>query len=248
MRKLFSMILLVLVIEACGQNQSDRLDHSTEKPIQDKYEALRYEMVDKQIQRRGIKDSLVLNAMRKVPRHEFVPEHLKAVAYIDRPLPIGEAQTISQPYIVAIMTESLELTGGEKVLEIGTGSGYQAAILAEIAEEVYTIEIIHSLGNHAAQLLKKLDYQNVHVKIGDGYQGLPEKAPFDAIIVTAAPNHIPEPLIQQLKKGGKMIIPVGDFYQELILLHKDENNKIHRKSILPVIFVPMTGEAQKEKP
>ena len=207
----------------------------------------RLKMVETQIKARGVKDRLVLQAMKKVPRHLFVPKNLQNAAYWDRPLPIGHGQTISQPYIVALMTEQLKLTGKEKVLEIGTGSGYQAAILAEIAKEVYTIEIIAALGEQARIRLKNLGYQNVHVKIGDGYRGWPEQAPFDAIIVTAAPRQIPQPLIDQLKNGGRMIIPVGDLYQELILITKNSKGIIKKKSILPVIFVPMTGEAQRKK-
>jgi protein-L-isoaspartate(D-aspartate) O-methyltransferase len=203
--------------------------------------------VKNQMQWRGIRDTLVLKAMQKVPRHFFVPDYLKDQAYVDSPLPIGEGQTISQPYIVAFMTEALKLKGGEKVLEIGTGSGYQAAVLAEIAKEVYTIEIIPSLGRRANELLKKLAYNNIHVNIGDGYRGLPEQAPYDAIMVTAAPGHIPQPLVDQLKKEGRMIIPVGDFYQELILITKKPDGNIKKQSVLPVRFVPMTGEAQKKK-
>jgi len=232
-------LLLLPAIQNCTAQQENSAD--------DIYTRRRLKMVKKQIQARGIKDTLVLNAMKKVARQLFVPENLKEMAYWDRPLPIGENQTISQPYIVAFMTEKLGLKGKEKVLEIGTGSGYQAAILAEIAKEVYTIEIIPALGEKARQRLQKLGYKNIHVKIGDGYRGLPEQAPFDAIIVTAAPPFLPQPLIDQLKRGGRMIIPVGDSYQELVLITKEMDGSIKKKSVLPVIFVPMTGEVQKQR-
>ncbi len=203
-------------------------------------------MVARQIVSRGVSDKLVLTAMRKVPRHEFVPEDIKYRAYEDNPLPIGEDQTISQPYIVALMTELLGLKGGEKVLEIGTGSGYQAAILAEIAAEVYTIEIIESLARTAEQRLKEMGYENITVRWGDGYQGWEEHAPFDGVIVTAAPDHIPQPLVDQLKVGGRMVIPVGSFFQELKLLTKTGDG-VKEKNVIPVRFVPMTGEAQEKK-
>ncbi|MCM8800265.1 MAG: protein-L-isoaspartate(D-aspartate) O-methyltransferase [Candidatus Omnitrophica bacterium] len=199
---------------------------------------LRKNMVKTQIEARGIKDRKVLEAMLKVERHKFVPEELKAFSYDDGPLPIGEGQTISQPYIVALMTELLELKGDEKVLEIGTGSGYQAAILAELAKEVYTIEIIEVLAEKAKKVLKELGYKNIYVRVGDGYLGWPEKAPFDAIIVTCAPSQIPKALIEQLKEGGRLVIPVGDFFQNLKLVIK-RKNKIYIKDILPVAFVPM---------
>ena len=203
-------------------------------------------MVKGQIEARGITDSRVLEAMRKVERDKFVPPKVRAYSYADRPLPIGEGQTISQPFIVAIMTEVLNLKGGEKVLEIGTGSGYQAAILSELAKEVYTIEIVPSLGRQAEKLLKELNYTNVKVKIGDGFLGWPEFAPFDGIIVTCAPLQVPLPLIEQLKEGGRMVIPVGEAFQELKFLEKRDGEIITR-SIIPVRFVPMTGEGVKEQ-
>ncbi len=205
----------------------------------------RYNMVERQIRSRGVKDERVLNAMLKVKRHLFVPEPYREFAYLDRPLPIGEGQTISQPYIVALMTELLALKGDEKVLEIGTGSGYQAAILAELCKEVYTIEIVEVLANRADKLLRKLGYENITVKFGDGYQGWAEHAPFDGIIVTCAPPEIPEPLLKQLKDGGRMVIPVGEYYQELKLVEKREG-KIRISSVIPVRFVPMTGEGIKK--
>lgn len=207
------------------------------------FKNLREGMVRSQIEQRGIRDKAVLSAMRKVERHRFVPFYLRHLAYEDIPLPIGEGQTISQPYIVALMTELLLLKGNEKVLEIGTGSGYQAAILAELAKEVYTIEILSSLASHAEKLLLGLGYKNIKVKCGDGYLGWPEVAPFDAIIVTCAPEEIPAPLIEQLAEGGRMVIPVGDQYQELKLLIKTKG-KIEQTSIIPVRFVPMIKKNQ----
>ena len=199
----------------------------------------------KHIASMGVRDSRVLTAMGRVKRHLFVPDNVKRDAYADSPLAIGQGQTISQPYIVAFMTEALELSPGDKVLEVGTGSGYQAAVLAEIAREVYTIEIVKPLGERAESLFKKLNYKNILVKIGDGYQGWSEHAPFDAIIITAAPPIIPETLLKQLKNGGRMIQPLGERSQELVLLTKTKTGA-ERKALLPVIFVPMTGEVQKE--
>ncbi len=208
----------------------------------DDYYSERVKMVNSQIKARGVKNELVLKAMEKVPRHLFVPSNLQNQAYNDNPLQIGEGQTISQPYIVGFMTAALEPDSTYRVLEIGTGSGYQAAILGEICDSVFTIEIFESLGKSAAKILEKLGYQNIKVKIGDGYQGWPDKAPFDAIIVTCSPTQIPDPLTKQLKEGGKMIIPVGHSYQqELILLNK-ENGILKKKKVLPVRFVPMIDE------
>ena len=202
-------------------------------------------MVEKQIEARGLKDKLVLAAMRKVPRHLFVPEKWREQAYSDEPLPIGEGQTISQPYIVALMTELLSMKGGEKILEIGTGSGYQAAILAEIAKKVYTIEIICPLAERAESTLKELGYDNITVRCADGYQGWKEHAPFDGVIVTAAPDHIPQPLVDQLKVGGRLVIPVGDIFQELMVVTRTETGT-KKMNVIPVRFVPMTGEAEKK--
>ena len=210
------------------------------------FKVMREKMVETQIKVRGVKDPRVLSALLKVERHRFVPEEYLNSAYSDQPLPIGEGQTISQPYIVALMTELLELKGNEKVLEIGTGSGYQAAILAELAKEVYTIEIIESLASTAKIRLLELGYQNVKVKYGDGYLGWPEAAPFDAIIITAAPDHIPKPLRDQLKEGGRMVVPVGTYTQELKKIVK-RSGKIETTGIISVIFVPMTGEGVKQK-
>lgn len=207
------------------------------------YQIERLEMVETQIKRRGVKDQNVLAAMEKVPRHLFVPDNVKKYAYEDEPLPIGQGQTISQPYIVALMTELLELKQSSKVLEIGTGSGYQAAVLAEICDSIYSIEIICELAERADSTLKSLDY-NVSVRCGDGYQGWPETAPFEAIIVTAAPEEVPKPLIDQLDEGGRLVIPVGSYHQELKLIRKIEG-KIKEMNVIPVRFVPMTGEAEK---
>ena len=202
------------------------------------FKNLRETMVKYQIEQRGIKDRRVLDVIRRVERHRFVPRQIQHLAYEDMPLPIGEGQTISQPYIVAIMTEVLQLKGNEKVLEIGTGSGYQAAVLAELAQEVYTIEILPELANQAQKLLDGLGYKNIKVKCADGYLGWPEFAPFDAIIVTCAPEEIPQALIEQLAEGGRMVIPVGTAYQELKLLVKAQG-RIKQTDIIPVRFVPM---------
>jgi protein-L-isoaspartate(D-aspartate) O-methyltransferase len=210
------------------------------------FKVMREKMVETQIKGRGVRDLRVLSALLKVERHRFVPEEYLNSAYFDQPLPIGEGQTISQPYIVALMTELLELKGNEKVLEIGTGSGYQAAILAELTKEVYTIEIIESLASTAKKRLSKLGYQNISVRAGDGYLGWPEAAPFDAIIITAAPDHIPKPLLDQLKEGGRMVVPVGTYSQELKKIVK-QSGKIETTNIISVIFVPMTGEGVKQK-
>jgi len=207
----------------------------------------RIKMVNRQIRSRNIKDPNTLAAMQIVPRHTFVLTTEQPMAYNDHPLPIGFEQTISQPYIVAFMTEALKLKPDSRVLEIGTGSGYQAAVCAEIAKEVYTIEIVEPLAKSAGKLLKELGYPNVFVKAGDGYFGWPKKAPFDAIIGTAAAGHIPEALIEQLKTGGRMILPHGREWgmQYLVLITKDEKGKITRKKVMPVRFVPMTGQVQK---
>lgn len=205
------------------------------------YAAERADMVERQIADRGVRDQRVLSAMRKVPRHEFVPAAEKRHAYRDSPLPIGEGQTISQPYIVALMTELAEPDESDRVLEIGTGSGYQAAVLAEIVEHVYTIEIEPVLAQQARQVLEKLGYRNVTVRAGDGYAGWAEHAPFDIIIITAAPDHVPQPLIDQLEPGGRMVVPVGPILatQQLRVLEKDSTGKVTSKVVAPVRFVPL---------
>jgi protein-L-isoaspartate(D-aspartate) O-methyltransferase len=209
----------------------------------------RAKMVTTQIQARDVNDPNVLKAMQIVPRHAFVIDREQNLAYADRPLPIGYDQTISQPYIVAFMTQAMGLKPGSKVLEIGTGSGYQAAVCAEIAREVYTIEIVEGLAKSAAAKLKELGYRNVFVKAGDGFFGWPEKAPFDAIIGTAAAGRVPQPLIEQLKPGGRMILPVeGSLgFQYLVLITKDEKGNLQKKNVMPVQFVPMTGQVEKSE-
>jgi len=212
------------------------------------YKHQRKEMVLKQIRQRGISDGKVLNAMTQVPRHFFVPKKLSYKAYADHPLPIGEGQTISQPYIVALMTQCLNLTGSERVLEIGTGSGYQAAILAKIVKKVYTIEIRKKLYQKTSKLIKAQDFKNITTRHGDGYFGWEEAAPFDCIMITAAVNHIPPPLLKQLKPGGKLILPLGNpfSYQNLVLVTKHgDDYKV--KQIIGVLFVPMTGYALESR-
>ncbi len=244
-----------------GQEPNDPNDKKPPRP-EHKHPAFterveeRARLVATQIKARDVNDPNVLKAMRTVPRHSFVQHPNKNVwnsnltrAYADRPLPIGFDQTISQPYIVAFMTEALKLKPNSKVFEIGTGSGYQAEVCAEIAAEVYTIEIVEPLAKRAEKLLKELGYKNVFVKAGDGYFGWPEKAPFDAIIGTAAAERIPEPLIEQLKPGGRMILPyeTSSGFQYLVLITKDEKGELHKKNVMPVRFVPMTGEVQKKQ-
>ncbi|HEX2642082.1 MAG TPA: protein-L-isoaspartate(D-aspartate) O-methyltransferase [Thermoanaerobaculia bacterium] len=215
-------------------------------PAVDLFSAARKRMVEEQIRDRGIVQAGVLAAMESVPRHLFVPAEERARAYDDQPLPIGHGQTISQPYIVALMTSLLELDSNDRVLEIGTGSGYQAAVLSRLAGEVYSIEILKPLGERAKQSLARQGYSNVQVRIGDGYKGWPSAAPFDAIILTAAPPRIPDPLVEQLKVGGKMVLPVGDTWQDLLVLTKRPDGSFEKRKVLPVRFVPMTGQAQQE--
>jgi protein-L-isoaspartate(D-aspartate) O-methyltransferase len=203
----------------------------------------REEMVTQQIAARGVRDERTLAAMRAVPRHLFVPEEFSSQAYDDHPLPIGHGQTISQPYIVGFMTQALDLDGSETVLEVGTGSGYQAAVLAEIVPRVYSIEIVAPLAQKSAELLKGLGYTNVEVRAGDGYLGWPEAAPFDAIIVTAAAPRIPEPLKEQLGDGGRLVLPVGDAWQELVVVTR-RGDRFEEKRVMAVRFVPMTGEVR----
>jgi len=205
----------------------------------------RKQMVTSQLQARDIADPVVLAVMGRVPRHLYVPEPMRGFAYADCPLPIDEGQTISQPYIVAYMTQALELEPGDRVLEIGTGSGYQAAVLAEIVQEVYTIEIVPELAQKAGALLNRLGYENIHVRTGDGYFGWPQEAPFDAIIVTAAPGHVPQALVDQLDEGAALVLPVGEEYQELVRIRMGTAGEQQVERLLPVQFVPMTGVARR---
>jgi len=213
----------------------------------DPFAGQRAAMVRTQIEARGIKDAAVLAALRRVPRHEFVPASQRASAYDDRPLPIAAGQTISQPLIVALMTELLQVKPGQRVLEIGTGSGYQAAVLAELKLDVYSIEIVEELARSARATLTRLGYDKVHVRAGDGYAGWPEFAPFDGILVTAAPPRVPQPLIAQLKPGARLVVPEGEREQELIVYEKTAGGELRRTSVIPVRFVPMTGRAQEKK-
>jgi len=241
--------LFGLLLIQCGASSPDSFDS---RPLEARQAAsdspelhqARQRMVRRQIEARGVNDPRVLEAMRKVPRHLFVPRAAQSHAYADTPLPIGHDQTISQPYIVAFMSEALELKGGERVLEIGTGSGYQAAVLAELAREVYSIEIVEPLAREAEKRLKELGYSNIRLRVGDGYRGWPDAAPFDAIMVTAAPDHVPPALVEQLAEGGRLVLPVGSLFQELIRIRRTKEGT-RRESLLPVRFVPMTGEAEK---
>jgi protein-L-isoaspartate(D-aspartate) O-methyltransferase len=235
---LASIILLYSCFPAAIFSNSHLLQENNFN-ADNRFEAKRMLMMEYQLRRRGIKDEKVLEAMSKIPRHQFVNPDWIDFAYSDRPLPIGYHQTISQPYIVAYMTEAAEISANDKVLEIGTGCGYQAAVLGELAKEVYTIEIIPELASNARQTLKRLGYQNIEVKTGNGYQGWNEHAPYNAIVVTAAPESIPESLIEQLALNGKMVIPVGKWYQEIIVLTKTPDGVIAHETI-PVRFVPMT--------
>ena len=230
------LVFAAIATTGCGQQTPTAAEFGTH----------RQRMVGQQLKPRGIKDERVLAAMAKVPREEFVPADARPSAYEDGPLPIGYDQTISQPYVVAFMTEQLRPKRSDRVLEIGSGSGYQAAILGELVAEVYTIEIIEPLAKSAEATLQRLGYNNVHIKVGDGYKGWPEEAPFDAIIVTCAPEKVPQPLVDQLKDGGRMVIPVGErFAQQLYLLEK-KNGQLKESATLPVRFVPMLREAQKK--
>ena len=251
--KIFLVVLvinpyLLLCYGGCSTNwfpAAQKGQSGTSSADGSEFTRLRERMVRDQLRTRDISDPGVLAAMTKVPRHEFVPGEFLLSAYDDSALPIGMGQTISQPYIVAFMTQALELHGKERVLEIGTGSGYQAAILAETAAEVYTIEIVPQLQERARGVLERLGYHNIHFRVGDGYMGWPEHAPFDRIIVTAAPEDVPQPLLDQLSEGGRLIIPIGALSQELVIFEK-EKSKIRRCATIPVRFVPMTGKAQEK--
>ncbi|HTY43128.1 MAG TPA: protein-L-isoaspartate(D-aspartate) O-methyltransferase [Thermoanaerobaculia bacterium] len=240
-----SFLAAGLAIPGCGRRPEGTTRVGTSGADSDA--ARRARMVETQIAARGVRDPRVLDAMRKVPRHRFLDAAARGQAYEDHPVPIGNNQTISQPYIVALMTELLELPPRSRVLEIGTGSGYQSAVLAEIAAEVYSIEILPELAQSAAGKLKELGYANVEVRAGDGYRGWPEHAPFDGIMVTAAPERIPQPLVEQLATGGRMVVPVGGFFQELKVFTKEKDGHLSEKDVIPVRFVPMTGEIEKER-
>ena len=230
------LLFAAIATTGCGQHALTTAD----------FAAQRQRMVDQQLKGRGIQDKRVLAAMAKVPREEFIPVDARADAYEDGPLPIGYDQTISQPYIVGFMTEQLRPKSSDRVLEIGSGSGYQAAVLAELVADVYTIDIIEPLAKTAEATLQRLGYKNVHIKVGDGYEGWLEEAPFDAIIVTCAPEKVPQPLVDQLRDCGRMIIPVGErFAQQLYLLEK-QNGQLKESATLPVRFVPMLREGQKQ--
>jgi len=241
MRKKIALFILFLSVSLWGDTQNDYYDKARQEMVT---------IIEREVEstqgylRRDKLGAEVINAMKSVKRHAFVPKKSRKYAYANRPLPIGYAQTISQPYIVAIMTDLLDLDSSDRVLEIGTGSGYQAAVLGEIVKEVYTIEVIRELGILAAKRLEKLGYQNIKIRIGDGYYGWEAHAPYDAIIVTAAAGNIPPPLLKQLKPGGKMIIPVKSFsqVQHLILITKNQDGKITTRQVLPVRFVPLTGK------
>ncbi len=226
------LVLTITAIVACGADVDGTAD----------FQKQRARMVADQIAARDVTDRAVLEAMRSVPRHAFVPKSWRDEAYDDHPLPIGYDQTISQPYIVAYMTEALKVRKGDKILEIGTGSGYQAAVLAHMGAKVYSIEIVEPLGKRARQTLDKLGY-DVQVRIGDGYAGWPEEAPFNGIIVTAAPNEIPDPIVAQLMEGGRLVVPVGRYFQDLKVIKKVDG-KLVTTSTLPVRFVPMTGKIE----
>jgi protein-L-isoaspartate(D-aspartate) O-methyltransferase len=217
------------------------------QPAAPDYAALREKMVAGEIEAAGVKNPRVLDAMRTTPRHEFVPSGYREYAYFDAALPIGDKQTISPPFVVAYMTEQLDLQPTDRVLEIGTGSGYQAAVLSPLVREVYTIEIVAPLARRAEQTLRRLHYKNVHVRTGDGFQGWPEKAPFDKIIVTCSPEKVPQPLVDQLREGGRMIIPVGERYQQNLYRMTKRNGKLEREALQATLFVPMTGEAETSR-
>ena len=242
------LVFIILISAGCVEAEVDNNGQKQQvsaETISSPYYAKRKQMVKDQMISRGIHEKDIIKAFLKVERHLFVPKRYRSRAYGDHPLPIGEGQTISQPYIVAFMTQVLDLKRTDKVLEIGTGSGYQAAILGELSDNVYTIEINEPLGRRAKDLLKELGYSNVKVKIGDGYKGWKEHAPFDAIIVTCAPTHVPAPLKEQLKEGGRMIIPVGEAYAQKLLYIQKIDNELKQQSEFPVRFVPMVDEKGK---
>ncbi len=235
---------LIVVVRADDPPKTDPTKKS-DTPS-DPFQAARNRMVQRHLAERGIKDPRVLEAFRTVPRHLFIPPEVRRLAYEDESIPIGEGQTITPTFDVAFMTEALEPKPTDKVYEVGTGSGYQASILSRLVKEVYSVEIHKPLGEQAAKVIKQLGYDNIHTKVGDGYAGWPEAAPFDAIIVTCAPEKIPPPLVEQLKEGGRMIIPLGDRYNQAVYLVVKKDGKLVGKKLRPTLFVPMTGRAQRE--
>jgi protein-L-isoaspartate(D-aspartate) O-methyltransferase len=241
---LFGLLLFSAAPHVCQGPAPSRLPAAPLIQDSDTNRKARELMVQQQIASRGVHDQRVLEAMRKVPRHLFVPLQWRPYAYMDSPLPIGYEQTISQPYIVGFMTEALKLKPGDRVLEIGTGSGYQTAVLADLVRKVYSIEIVKPLAIEAAERLRQLGYANVTVRAGDGYRGWAEAAPFDAIMVTAATGHVPQPLLDQLAPDGRLILPVGNYFQSLMRIQRTSKG-FKRENLLPVRFVPMTGEAEK---
>ena len=265
---LAAIALCGLILAACSQSPAEPAAHSppVETPQAEKPQAqtprelpqpksskedpqfveARRRMVERDLRGRDIKHKRVLEAMGRVARQRFVPEKLRPVAYTDGPLPIGHRQTISQPYIVALMTQLVQPKAKSRALDVGTGSGYQAAVLAELCKEVYSIEIVKPLAVESKKRLAALGYKNVTVRYGDGYRGWPKHAPFDVIVVAAAPDHVPQALVDQLAPGGRLVIPVGRWYQELMLIEKRKDGTLRRKSVAPVAFVPMTGEAEKQ--
>jgi protein-L-isoaspartate(D-aspartate) O-methyltransferase len=234
-----SVAVLLMFHPGCGSGFVSE-QSATHQVSNEEYARQRQQLVE-QLRFEGIKSKPVLDALSKVPRHRFVPQSYRHLAYQNRPLPIGNDQTISQPFIVGYMTEAAEIAAGEKVLEIGTGSGYQAAVLGEVAKEVYTIEIIPQLADSARTLLRELGYKNVQVKTGNGYEGWAEHAPFDAIVVTAAPDAVPKALVEQLALRGRMVIPVGQSFQQMVIITRTESGVVEQRTI-PVAFVPMTGK------
>ncbi len=234
-RGLLITVILAITVPVQAQRREDRAA------------AAREQMVKETIESEGITNEAVLRAMRSVPRHEFVLPAVRARSYRDEALPIGAGQTISPPFVVAYMTESLEPQRSDKVLEIGTGSGYQAAVLSEIVDEVYSIEIVRSLASSAGRRLKRLGYDNVHVRAGDGYKGWPEAAPFDRIIVTCSPESVPQPLVEQLREGGQMIVPIGERYQQQFYLFQKKDGKLEQERLISTLFVPMTGESEERR-
>jgi protein-L-isoaspartate(D-aspartate) O-methyltransferase len=238
---IFLLLPLALACAPQGSSEARGAGADSAAKREDSLAVVRGTMVETQIRARGVRDPRVLRAMRSVPRHEFVPASVRPYAYADEPQPIGQQQTISQPFIVAYMTEAAEIERGDRVLEIGTGSGYQAAVLAELAREVYTMEIIPELAEQARATLERLGYRNVRVRTGNGYLGWPEHAPYDAILVTAAPEEVPQPLVDQLAVGGRMVVPVGAEQQAMMIIERTARGVVERRTI-PVRFVPMTGK------